>query len=311
MQTGNAMTKRLFLFAGYDKSGVIDNTLVHYLSELSKLGDIVFVMDCDIDASELSKISDIPNVLYKSASRHGEYDFGSYKRAYQYADGAGILPNYDWVYLVNDSVYGPLFDLTGPLMDLESRGVDLTGMVDYRSETSPVQVQSWFVGISRAVATSGFLREFMNNISRQSDKKDIVFKYEVGLTQLILRNGYRMSTLVSGENGDVCHSVYHAPHRMLQAGIPFIKKNGLENLRGLHYLYPYTTEEIVRDIHAHATRTNTPIVRNNNYTKIFRISLLSIPLFTLYSQRYVTSRQVCYKGYLFDIVPLVKIFKRI
>lgn len=30
--------KRLFLFAGYDKDNIIDDTLVWYLNELSKLG---------------------------------------------------------------------------------------------------------------------------------------------------------------------------------------------------------------------------------------------------------------------------------
>ena len=305
------MTKRLFLFAGYDKQGIIDNTLVHYLMSLAMLGDIIFVMDSDVDITELSKLDNIPNVLYKSVARHGEYDFGSYKRAYQYAHSHGLLNEYDWIYLVNDSVYGPLFDLSGPLKDLESRGVDLTGMVDYTSENSSIQVQSWFVGLSRVVATADFLNDFMGKITAQPDKKLIVFKYEVGLSQLILRHGYRMSTLFSGENGDRCHSVYHAPHRILQAGIPFVKKNGLENLRGLHYLYPYTTERLVQDIYMNATRTRIPVVRNNNYTKIFRLTIFSIPLFTLYAYRHITSRQVCFKGYIFDYIPVIKIFKRI
>ena len=53
------MTKRLFLFAGYDKDGIVDDTLIYYLSELSKLGDIVFVMDNDASETELNKIKQI------------------------------------------------------------------------------------------------------------------------------------------------------------------------------------------------------------------------------------------------------------
>ena len=37
--------KRLFLFAGYDKSGIIDNTLLHQIRALSELGDVIFVME--------------------------------------------------------------------------------------------------------------------------------------------------------------------------------------------------------------------------------------------------------------------------
>ena len=37
--------KRLFLFAAYDKEGIIDDTLLHYLRCLSDYGDVAFVMD--------------------------------------------------------------------------------------------------------------------------------------------------------------------------------------------------------------------------------------------------------------------------
>ena len=39
--------KRLFLFAGYDRDGIVDDSLLWYLKSLSGLGDIVFVMDND------------------------------------------------------------------------------------------------------------------------------------------------------------------------------------------------------------------------------------------------------------------------
>ena len=71
--------KRLFLFAGYDKDGIVDKTLMHYLHSLSALGDIIFVMDCDASDTELAKLSEIPNIIHISAARHNEYDFGSFE----------------------------------------------------------------------------------------------------------------------------------------------------------------------------------------------------------------------------------------
>ena len=68
--------KRLFLFAGYDKSGIIDNTLLHQIRALSELGDVIFVMDNDASDDMLANVTQIPNVLHASATRHGEYDFG-------------------------------------------------------------------------------------------------------------------------------------------------------------------------------------------------------------------------------------------
>ena len=63
--------KRLFLFASYDKSGIIDDSLLHYLKSLSVLGDIIFVMDNNTSDEMLSRVTKIPNVLYANATRHG------------------------------------------------------------------------------------------------------------------------------------------------------------------------------------------------------------------------------------------------
>lgn len=306
--------KRLFLFAGYDSQGIIDKTLMRYLQALSDLGDVIFVMDNDAPATELSKLKEIPNILYASAVRHGEYDFGSYKRAYQYADKKLLLNKYDWIYLVNDSVYGPLFDIGGILNDLESRGVDLTGMNDFKNNLTPVQVQSWFVGLSRRVATAPFIREFMNSICHQAEKQLIVLKYEVGLSQIILRHGYKMSTFISGQDGNVCHSMYEAPLEMLKAGMPFIKKAALTNLLGMQYLYPFASEVVVDEIYKHAVRVGIPVAVAKKpvnvrpkYVKYYRLTFLSIPIVTVWRQRHEMAKQTCYKVYFFDYIPFIKI----
>ena len=161
-------TKRLFLFAGYDKDGIIDDTLVYYLTELSKLGDIVLVMDCDVN--DTTKLSGIKNILHTELARHNEYDFGSYKRGYIWAHDKKILDKYDWVYLVNDSVYGPLFDLEPVLCDLESRGVDLIGMTDFTDSKTAIHVQSWFVGISKKLITKQFVKDFIGSALKKFRK---------------------------------------------------------------------------------------------------------------------------------------------
>ena len=287
--------KRLFLFAAYDKFGIVDNTLLHYLNSLSALGDIVLVMDNDLSASEQNKLKTVSNLLHSSAVPHGEYDFGSYKRAYNWAHKNKILSKYDWVYLVNDSVYGPLSDISGILKDLESR-----------------EVQSWFVGLSHRVANADFLYNFMNSVRTQGTKQLVVLKYEVGLSQLIMQHGYRMSTYISGQNGEVCHAIYDKPIEMLKAGLPFVKKTALQNLYGLQYLYPYTTDLMVDMIYRHAVRVGLPFTKSNipQYKKHFRLTIFSLPIWTVYRQQQENFKWVCYKAYLFDFIPVGKVFRQ-
>ena len=120
------MNKRLFLFAGFNAQHIIDDALVYYVRALSKCGDVVLCMDSDCSDAELQKLA--PYVLHATAQRHGEYDFGSYKRAYMYATDTGILDKYDFVYMVNDSVYGPLMDIKPSLIKMERTNCDAFGL---------------------------------------------------------------------------------------------------------------------------------------------------------------------------------------
>ena len=83
---------RLFLFAGYDKDNIVADSLVYYVKTLSKYGDVIVCIDNDLPQTEIQKIK--PFAIHTIAQRHGEYDFGSYKRAYQYARDKKILKIY-------------------------------------------------------------------------------------------------------------------------------------------------------------------------------------------------------------------------
>lgn len=303
------MTKRLFLFAGYDRDGIVDETLTYYLTALSKLGDIVFVMDNDTNDAELKKIKQIPNVLYAHAQRHNEYDFGSYKRAYIWARDNNILKKYDWIYLVNDSVYGPLNSLTPLLEILESHGAELTGMTEYQDKNTPSHIQSWFVGLKQSIFLDPLFDSFMLDISKESNKADIICKYEVGMSRRLLRKGFQMFALMYN-NSETEHIMYDTPNKALNQGIPFIKKRGISKLEGIYNLYPHTDDvKLVDYIVENMKRNNIRMPdiddknKNYKYRKNFRLTLFGIPIVTIYRKKRFVEYKVC----LFDRVPLIKI----
>ena len=202
----------MFLFAGYDKDGIIDDALVYYLNALSELGDIILVMDCNVQ--DTSKLNDVKNILHTEIARHGEYDFGSYKRAYVWARDNKILKKYDWVYLVNDSVYGPLWNLEPPLNTLESSGADFTGMIDHCTENVRPHIQTWFVGLSDTVINDPRVQEFFESIHAEKSKDIVVLKYEYALTHKLVSYGYKFFTLIKETNPCV-HSIYDTPFQTI------------------------------------------------------------------------------------------------
>ncbi len=211
------MTKRLFIFAGYDANGVIDDALLHYVRALSRHGDIVLCMDSDCKKSELDKIK--PFVLHAIAVRHGEYDFGSYKRAYTWARDKKILTNYDDIYLVNDSVFGPLFDIKQTLKNMESTKTDATGLVVAHHKTH-AYMESWFVRLGKKVFLSQWFDTFIMSVQHEEHKYIITVKYEHGLTNLIQSNGCTWAGVYNVRG----RHTYNNPKRLFQHGCPFIKR---------------------------------------------------------------------------------------
>lgn len=300
------MSKRLFIFAGYDKLGRVDATLTYYLRALSKLGDIVFVMDNDLPDSELAHITQIPNVLYAKAQRHGEYDFGSYKRGYIWARDEKIFDKYDWVYLVNDSVFGPVFDLKPVLMDLESRGADFIGMVYNTNPTMAAHIQSWFIGFNQKIISSDVFDEFITSVKHEREKSVIVFKYEIYLTQLLVQHGYKPYGLYH----DTDAKMYTQPAVVLQQGVPFIKKLSFQENNKIQLLYSFLSPELIDNIIEYANKYGIALCSDEKfwtipYHRAFRATLFGIPLLAI--RRQVYKRNTAYKIYLFDVIPVMKL----
>lgn len=219
------MTRRLFLFAGYNAHGLIDESLIFYIRALSKCGDVILCMDSDCSDSELKKIT--PYVLHATAQRHSEYDFGSYKRAYLYAVDTGILDKYDFVYMVNDSVYGPMMDIEPSLRKMEQLNCDVFGLAYNRASSRP-HIQSWFIGMRKNVFLSPWYDEFMRAITHQPDKGSITYLYEQGFSEMLRAHNVKFNCLYSCPG----RSVYNNVAALFRRGMPFMKKVAFNRCNG-------------------------------------------------------------------------------
>lgn len=209
--------KRLFLFAGFDKDCIIDDALIYYVKNLSKYGDVILCMDCDCKKKEIEKIK--KHTIYTITKRHSEYDFGSYKRCFQYAYNKKILKNYDYLYLVNDSVFGPTINIKETLTKIESVRADAVGLIISKHKTHSF-MESWFVKLNQKIFMSDWFYDFITNIQNEERKSAITIKYEHGLTKLIENNNCSWDGVYSvyGRN------TYNRPKYLFKMACPFIKK---------------------------------------------------------------------------------------
>lgn len=262
--------KRLFLFAGYNAAGIVDDALVYYVKSLSKFGDVVLVMDSDCPDSELKKVQKI--TVYASAVRHGEYDFGSYKRAYIWATENLTLSDYDYVYMVNDSVYGPLYDLTPYFSEMESGTCDAFGLVKNPHRDHP-HIQSWFIGLHPSVFLTDWYDQFMRNITKQPYKGAITREYEQGLSKNILSHNLTWCCMYSVRN----RGVYNKIKKLYRTKMPFMKKVAFNRNHGalgrqilyvLNHITPATRDAIITSARAQYGEKHVDWLLTKNPVKI-------------------------------------------
>ena len=238
--------KRLFLFAFYDPQGVVGEAALRYLEALRPLGEVVLATDCDLQPGEADKLA--PLALSFQAARHGEYDFGSYKRAYLAAD----LTGYDVVYLVNDSVVGPLFPLEPYLKRMEAMGTDAFGLA-YNPSRHGRHLQSWFIGLKPVVFRAPWFREFLAGVTAVGNKEEVCARYENGLARLLDAHSVPYAGLweLRGK------SVYNAVGRLSREGFPFLKKSAFTRHGGslgpavakaLSKAEPAMTQAVIADL---------------------------------------------------------------
>lgn len=180
---------RAVVFAHYDKYNSIQEYVLYYLKELRKVADtIIFVSDSNLPESEISKVQ--PLVKLVIAIPHGEYDFGSYKRGFSH-----IPDDTDELIFANDSCLGPLYSLDKVFDEMQDKQCDFWGMNSHCIDVD-FHIQSFFMVFKKEVFRSDLFKNFISSIEKQKHKDDIILNYEIGLSQLLLKNGYRVAAFI-------------------------------------------------------------------------------------------------------------------
>ena len=224
--------KRLAIFAGYDKDNIIDDYVVYYIKELKKIADIIYVSDCNMLENELAKI--FPYCIHIINGRHGEYDFGSYKRGYLYTKENNILPNYDYLIICNDSCYGPFFDFQEIVENMESKNTDVWGMFYcLKDKENDDHLQSYFLSMKKKVFLSEYFDNFLSSVKKEKDKWEVVKKYEIGLGNLLKRENIAISSFLDSnikEHKDNNNNIpFYNPYTAIKNDFPFLKIASFKN----------------------------------------------------------------------------------
>jgi len=213
--------KRLILFAHYDKDNLVDDYVVRLLEGLKPHYErLVFVSDVDLDQTERDKITPYGEIAH--AAPHGEYDFGSWKRAYQYA--GEDLQNYDEVIFANDSCFGPVYDLAEMFTQMEASPVDFWGVSGtIIKRINQYCVNSYFMAFRKSVVANSKFQNFWQTVTKLESRYEIVGKYEFGLSDLLHDEGFKSDCYCGWYDTNIMAASAFFPKIWAKKRCPFVK----------------------------------------------------------------------------------------
>jgi len=187
-------TGRLAVFATYTHDGRIYPRDLALLAGLrTQVDAIIVVGDALLEPEEEEKLK--PYAVAIVFERHGEYDFGSYRRGYEVAEEMGLLTDDADLILMNNSCYGWLYPLAEVIEEMADRACDFWGLT--ANEWHDVyHVQSYFYYFRSSLVSGGALGDFLMTVHGKLRFLEVIARYELGLTRYLQDRGYRWDTLV-------------------------------------------------------------------------------------------------------------------
>lgn len=187
---------RTAVVASYFGRGELPDALLYLLRGLREVVDnVVYVADCPVFAGEVEKLRGLVTVA--KFERHGQYDFGSYRRGVEIARAEGLLDPAlaEDLVVVNDSSYGPVYPFAESFAEMEKRGCDFWGYTGYNAFGN-IHISSYFYYFRRRVVESGAIDDFLSGVTGSFERDKVIIKFELKMTAFLARRGFKWDTYV-------------------------------------------------------------------------------------------------------------------
>lgn len=185
--------KRIAVFAHYDKDATLSENTLYLLSQLVKVCERVIMVSTNLLPEEVSLL---PEKVECHIRENIGYDFYSYKVGISMIDNIYV---YDELLMLNDSFFiSSKFDINKILNQVENEIYDICGLID--SYQFNYHIQSFFVVFKKTALISIWFERFWNNVTIMNTKKDIIFNYEIGMTQTALSHSLMVGACFRWKN---------------------------------------------------------------------------------------------------------------
>ena len=240
--------ERILLYVHFNKCNHISGHVFYQLEQLKPLfSKILFISNSPLSNEDKCRLREDLGISDLLERDNRGFDFAAWRDGMNWL-GFDTLQNSDSLTLMNDTCFGPLWDLA-PIYQRfeEDPQVDFWGMTNFRkTRYFEEHLQSYFVTFKQSVLKDKSFREFWSQVEDFTDVQDVIDHYETKFTKCFVEAGFKYQALLDTrqeEAGELVHPdfSYYKPLRILEAKVPFLK---VKALTGNPFLARYLLEDL-------------------------------------------------------------------
>ncbi|MGT2755635.1 rhamnan synthesis F family protein [Streptococcus ovuberis] len=243
--------KRLLLYIHFNKYHDISEHVLYQLEQLRPLFEHVLVIsNSPLSLDNQSRLLEAHLADDFLQRENSGYDFAAWRDGMKRV-GFERLQDYDSVTIMNDTCFGPLYDLSSTYQRFETNeAVDFWGMTNFReTERFKEHIQSYFMSFSRKVVRSEVFQVFWQSVQDFTDVQDVIDHYETRVTTVLLDSGFKYGAVFDTTQEDVTGMLhpdfsYYHPTAILHKRVPFIK---VKTVDANQHIMPYILSAIERE----------------------------------------------------------------
>lgn len=222
--------KRLLLYVHFHKYGIISPHVFYQLTKIRPLFEnILFISNSPIKQPYLSELENLQLADGVLLRENKGFDFAAWRDGLTEL-GFEEVASYDSVTLMNDTCFGPLWELSPLYRRFEQDDqIDFWGMTNHRaSDHCPKHIQSYFVVYKKKLASSKAFKDYWLGIKDHEEVQEVIDRYETQSTAYFQSLGFASGVVFDTVNRPIANGLppdfsLYQPTELLTARVPFFK----------------------------------------------------------------------------------------
>ncbi|MDY4511205.1 rhamnan synthesis F family protein [Streptococcus hyovaginalis] len=243
--------KRLLIYVHFNKYNRISNHVYYQLEKMRPLfSKVIFLSNSPLESSDIDTLVDSQLISQYQQRENKGYDFAAWHDGMM-LEGFESLKTYDSVTVMNDTCFGPLWDMYPYYERYENDdSVDFWGMTNHAEVKGhnlyiPEHLQSYFISFKKSLVQAPVFKKFWKSVESHADVQKVIDQYETQYTKLFQKAGFNytavLDTVPIHQNYFHRNFTIHYPQVLLDYKVPFIK---IKTFDLSQHLSPYTLKAV-------------------------------------------------------------------